>query len=202
MARNPQQNEQAREARIEQIRGEALCQFASKGLAATRIEDIAKGVGMSQGLLYHYYASKESIYVDLISDALDKTVEASIALKEANMSGQEKISVALRELLSTIESSERFNQTCCLIALMGDKVPLGKEKTLIDEKRNVPYQIVADIMRQGQNEGSVTGGDPDALALLFWSAVNGLAIYRISHAYAGPMPDYRLLEAMFLKRTE
>jgi hypothetical protein len=42
-------------------------------------------------------------------------------------------------------------------------------------------------------------GDADALALLFWASINGLAIYRVSHAYDGPMPDYRLLAAMFLK---
>ena len=198
MPRNQQQNEQAREARKEQILIEALRQFAAKGLAATRIQDIAENVGMAQGLLYHYYPSKEAIYIDLVKDALDKTIEASKGLQAMDAPVKEKLSFALRELLHTIEQSERFAQTCCLIAQMADIVTSGEEKALIEEKRNAPYRIVADIIRQGQNEGSVVAGDPNALALLFWSSVNGLAIYRIAHAYAGPMPDYRLLAAMFL----
>lgn len=202
MARNQQQNEQAREARKEQIRIEALRQFAAKGLAATRIQDIAESVGMAQGLLYHYYPSKEAIYIDLVKDAMDKTLEASEGLKAMDAPAREKIGIAIKELLQTIEKSERFAETCCLIAQMADIVPPGKEKTLIEEKRKAPYRVVADIMRQGQREGSVVAGDPDELALLFWSSINGLAIYRIAHNYVGPMPDYRLLTAMFLKPTE
>ncbi len=198
MARNQQQNEQAREARKEQIRIEALRQFAQKGLGATRIQDIAENVGMAQGLLYHYYPSKEAIYIDLVRDALDKTIEASLGLQAMDAPAHEKIGIAIKELLHTIEQSERFAQTCCLIAQMADIVPPKEEKALIDEKRDAPYRIVADIVRQGQQEGSVVAGDPDALSLLFWSSVNGLAIYRIAHAYAGPMPDHRLLTAMFL----
>lgn len=202
MARNPQQNEQARETRMEQIRNEALRQFALKGLAATRIQDIARGVGMAQGLLYHYYPSKESIYIDLVKDALDKAIEASLALKATDTSAQKKISIALRELFHTIEMSERFAQTCCLIAQMADIVPPGEEKELIEKKRKAPYKIVADIIRQGQSEGCLVKGEPDELSLLFWSTVNGLAIFRVSHAYVGPMPDYRLLAAMFLTKSE
>lgn len=202
MARNLLQNEQARETRMEQIRMEALRQFAMKGLAATRIQDIANGVGMAQGLLYHYYPSKESIYIDLVKDSLDKTAEASLALQNRNISAREKIEIALRELFHTIEKSERFAQTCCLIAQMEKTVWLGEEKEFIEQKRNEPYRIVADMIRQGQSEGSLVKGCADELSLLFWSTVNGLAIYRVSHAYTGPMPDYRLFVAMFLTKTE
>lgn len=202
MARNQQQNEQARETRTEQIRSEALRQFALKGLAATRIQDIAKGVGMAQGLLYHYYPSKESIYIDLVKDALDKMIEASLALKAMDTSAQEKIDIALRELFHTIEVSDSFAQTCCLIAQIADIVPQGEDKKCIEQKKNEPYRIVAEIIRQGQTEGSLAAGDPNELSLLFWSTINGLAIYRISHAYIGPMPDYRLFRAMFLTKSE
>lgn len=202
MSRNLRQNEQARETRMEQIRIEALHQFAMKGLAATRIQDIANGVGMAQGLLYHYYPSKESIYIDLVKDALDRIVEASLTLNARDISGQEKINIALCELFHTIETSERFAQTCCLIAQMGEIVCLGEEKELIEQKSNAPYQIIADMIRQGQSEGSLVKGSADELSLLFWSAVNGLAIYRVSHTYMGPMPDYRLFMAMFLAKSE
>lgn len=197
-----QQNEQAREMRREQIRIEALRQFALKGLVATRIQDIAKGVGMAQGLLYHYYPSKEAIYIDLVNDALDKTVEASLALNSMEAPARKKIDIALCELFHTVETSERFAQTCCLIAQMENILSQGEEKESIEQKRNEPYRIVADIIRQGQAEGGLTAGDPNELSLLFWSAINGLAIHRVSHAYKEPMPDYRLFRVLFITQSE
>ena len=200
MPRNEQQNEKARELRREQIRAEALRQFARKGLGAARIQDIAEGAGMAQGLLYHYYPSKEAIYMDLVRDALDMTIQAAQGVRDMHVSAREKIEYALRELISVIGRSDRFTQTCSLNAQTPHVLALTQEEVAeIREKKQAPYRIVAEIMREGQREGSVVEGDADALALLFWSSINGLAIYRVSHVYDGPMPDYRLLASMFLK---
>ena len=200
MSRNEQQNEQAREARREQIRKEALRQFALQGLGTTRIQDIAKGVGMAQGLLYHYYPSKEAIYLDLVREALDMTIRAAEGVRDMKATAREKIEYSLRELVCTIGRSARFTQTCSLNAQIPSVLALTEEERAeISDKKQAPYRIVADIMRQGQREGSVVDGEANTLAILFWSCVNGLAIYRVTHAYDGPLPDYHTIAAMFLK---
>jgi TetR/AcrR family transcriptional regulator len=203
MPRNEQQNEQAREARREQIRKEALRQFALQGLGTTRIQDIAIGVGMAQGLLYHYYPSKEAIYLDLVREALDITIRAAESVRDMKTTAREKIEYSLRELVSTIGRSDRFTQTCSLNAQIPSVLALTEEERAeIRDKKQAPYRIVADIMRQGQREGSVVDGDADSLAMLFWSCINGLAIYRVMYAYDGPLPDFRVIAAMFLKNCK
>lgn len=203
MPRNQQQNEQARDARKEQIRLEALRQFATRGLFATRIQDIAAGVGMAQGLMYHYYPSKDAIFVDLIEDALNKTNEAARAVRDMQASAREKILFSLRELVKTIETSERFAQTCRLIAQATNSSAIPEQaQKLVEEKRDIPYQLMAEVMEAGQREGSVVPGDPRKLATLFWASVNGLSIYRASREDAGSMPDYRLIASMFLKEKD
>jgi len=77
MARSQQQNEKMRNERREQIMQAALQLFTTKGLFATKVKDIAEKVGMAQGLIYHYFDSKEEIYEELISNALDKMNEAA-----------------------------------------------------------------------------------------------------------------------------
>jgi AcrR family transcriptional regulator len=57
---------QAEERRL-QILDTALTVFAEKGFAGASIKDIAQAAGISQGLMYHYFASKEEL--------LDATVE-------------------------------------------------------------------------------------------------------------------------------
>lgn len=51
---------------IKDVRREALLiaarrVFARKGLAATRVSDIAAAADVSQGLVYHYFATKEAL---------------------------------------------------------------------------------------------------------------------------------------------
>lgn len=200
MARTNEQNEQIRDARMEKIRLEALHQFSKKGLCATRIQDIAQGVGMSQGLLYHYYPSKEAIYLDMINDALEKTNQAAISVRDMTGTAKEKILFALEELFQTIAKSDRFRQTCRLIAQATNSAELPEDvQDLIIKKREIPYRIMAEVIQQGQKEGSVVSGDPDELATLFWTSVNGLSIYYATLKEISSIPDYRLLAAMFLK---
>ena len=200
MARTEEQNKQIREARKEKIRIEALQQFSMKGLCATRIQDIAAGVGMSQGLLYHYYPSKEAIYLDMINDALDKTNQAAAYVRDMDATAREKILFSLRELFKTIEESDRFRQTCRLIAQATNSAELPDDaQGAIIKKREIPYRIMAEVFRQGQQEGSVVDGDPDALSTLYWTSVNGLSIYFATLKEINSVPDYKLLAAMFLK---
>jgi len=198
MARNQDQNHKMRQERMAQIRLEALRQFSSQGLMATRISDIAKGVGMAQGLIYHYYPSKDAIFIDLINEALDKINEASVDLKAMKMPAKEKILVALETLYKTIETSEAFSETCRLIAQATNSTAIPEEARLaLENKRDIPYNAIADIMEAGQREGTIISGDPRMLATLFWTGVNGLAIYYATRVEKGNVPDYRIMASMF-----
>ncbi len=202
MARTEEQNEQMREARKEKILIEALRQFSRKGLYATRIQDIAEGAGLSQGLLYHYYPSKEAIYLDMISDALAKTNQAAVSVRDMETSAREKILFSLQELFKTIEQNDRFRQTCRLIAQATNSAELPEDvQEWILKQREIPYRIMSEVFRQGQEEGSVVDGNPEDLATLYWTSVNGLSIYCATLKEVGPLPDHRLLAAMFLKNT-
>jgi len=203
MARSKEQNHKIREIRKEKIREAALQQFVKQGLFATRIQDIAIAADIAQGLLYHYYPSKDAIFVDLINDALDKINDASFFVRDMESSARKKILFSLRKLLETIESSQAFSDTCHLIAQATNSTAIPEEaQQLIEEKRDIPYQVIAEVMETGQREGSIVKGDPMMLAILFWTSVNGLAIYYAKDKDMGPFPDYRILASMFLVDKE
>ena len=62
MARTPQDPQ----LRITEILDAAECLFSDKGYRGTTISDIAKKMGVAQGLLYYYFKSKEEILESLI----------------------------------------------------------------------------------------------------------------------------------------
>lgn len=57
----------APEVRIEKILESALAEFSRRGFSATRIEDIARGAGLSKSGLYAHFESKEEVFEALLT---------------------------------------------------------------------------------------------------------------------------------------
>ena len=60
-----------REKRRQEILMVALDIFVHKSFAAAKTQDIASAVGMSEGLMFHYFESKEKLYEELIKTAME-----------------------------------------------------------------------------------------------------------------------------------
>ena len=83
-----------KEDRPAEITEAAMTAFAENGFAATKVEDVAKRAGVSKGLLYLYFKTKEDLFKAVIRsfvspkiDALTKTVEESELSAEAFLRG-------------------------------------------------------------------------------------------------------------------
>lgn len=198
MPRNKEENQRIKDERREQILSSALKLFAKNGLAATRITDIASTAGISQGLIYHYYASKEDIFVELIDTAFDRINEACRWLEDQPLSPSEKIRFAIRELLRLLEEDENAARYHLLIAqaTASEAIP-DEAKEIIKRENNLPYESMERIMAAGQKEGTIKQKDARELALVFWTSVNGLAIYKAVHGEKFKAPDAGLLISMF-----
>ena len=99
MGRGAEFNDRVKEARRKTIFETAVKLFAVNGLAGTKISRIASDAGMSQGLMYHYFRSKEEIYVALIRHAFSRMNTAVRALEALPVTAREKIETAIVQLL-------------------------------------------------------------------------------------------------------
>ena len=76
--RSKQQFEEIREASQRKIFDASLELFGTKGFEATSIAQIAKSAGISKGLIYNYFESKEALLESMIHDLVsvgDEMVE-------------------------------------------------------------------------------------------------------------------------------
>lgn len=198
MTRNAEHNQKMRDERREQILSHALRLFASRGLAATKISDIAAAARMSQGLLYHYFRAKEDIFTELIRTAFEKMNAATRALEALPQAPREKIRMALVQLSSDIEASEDFARMVLLIAHAGvSEATPAEARAVIRVESGIPYEVVARIMRAGQRDGSIKPDEADELALVFWTTIKGLALHKAVQGAAFKAPDARILMRMF-----
>jgi AcrR family transcriptional regulator len=70
-----QRRKEERPAEITQAAMEA---FAAKGYAATKVEDVAKRAGVSKGLLYLYFKTKEELFKAVILNFISPHLDALI----------------------------------------------------------------------------------------------------------------------------
>lgn len=83
MPRTKEQFEEIRESRKKQIMSSALELFAKEGYGHVSISSLAKHAGISKGLMYNYFESKEQ----LLKEVLNNGVNEIIALFDPNHDG-------------------------------------------------------------------------------------------------------------------
>jgi len=66
---NPEQDRQ------QELKNLALELFARKGYHNTKVSDVVKSAGLSQGTFYWYFESKERLAVQLIEEGKDKLIK-------------------------------------------------------------------------------------------------------------------------------
>jgi len=71
-----------KEERPQQITEAAFEAFAEKGYAATRVEEVAKRAGVSKGLMYLYFKTKEELFKAVIKGVVIRRVDTLIDVVE------------------------------------------------------------------------------------------------------------------------
>lgn len=70
------------EERPKQILDAAFAVFAERGLAAARLEDIAKQAGVSKGTIYLYFPNKEALFREVVHSTVIENIERAEAALE------------------------------------------------------------------------------------------------------------------------
>lgn len=79
-----------KEDRPQEITRAALDAFAEKGFAATRVTDVAKRAGVSKGLLYVYFRTKEELFKAVVKSVVSPRIDAlRTAIEETDLSAEE-----------------------------------------------------------------------------------------------------------------
>ncbi|HYG57186.1 MAG TPA: TetR/AcrR family transcriptional regulator [Symbiobacteriaceae bacterium] len=195
--RSNEQNDLIRTERREQILQAALGVFARKGLMAAKIGDIAAAAGLSHGLVYHYFASKDEVFTALV----DRALEGTIAVVQAALQQPGTPWEQLRWLTAAMVEGGRQRPEHGLImvqAFTSEAVPPAV-KQLVAEKGPQIYRYLVPLIQAGQAAGQVVAEDPIKLAVAHSSLVQGLILGQTQGQGTYPAPDVdmvlRLLKA-------
>ena len=163
--------EQQKEKRKYEILLAGLDLFIRKSYSATKIKDIADQVGMSTGLLFHYFESKEKLYEELIKLGVGMPMRM---FENTDIEPLMFFQNAVEQLFHYIKT-EPF--TAKMFVLMNqahynEAAPQSIKELL---KGFDVFTPTIGLIKRGQEEGTIREGDPGALAIALWCAVQGVA---------------------------
>ena len=173
-----------KEKRREEIIFVALDLFVHKGYAATKIQDIAEAVGMSVGLLFHYFESKEKLYEELIRIGAASpqnflgSIESEPLMFFRTIAGEFFRSLKTEPFVAKLFVFMKQTQYNAAAPESVKTLLTGYDITVLLIKK----------IKQGQRNGTIKEGDPLALALAFWKAVAGIAEH-IALTPNAPIPE-------------
>lgn len=192
--RNEEQNALIKDERREQILSAALKVFAKRGFAATKISDIVSQGGMSHGLVYHYFKSKEEIFNELLARAMSSSGESLLMVEALPLSPLQKVRETAKYILGGID---QWEDTSYYFLIVIHAAMMDMEESVFADS-NVAVDSMMRILKRGQEIGEVRDGDPLEMAILFFAAIQGVAFYKLSMPYF-KLPDPELLVFMVKK---
>jgi AcrR family transcriptional regulator len=165
--------DQQRIERREQILACGLDILISCGYEAMKIRDIAEGLQISTGLFFNYFDSKEKLYAELIKIGLSgpENMLKFIVPDAKPIDVFEKMTFTIFEALK----SDSF--TAKMFVLMAQTInsetaPESVKNQLANYDMLTPF---LPVVAQGQQFGAIKPGNPTALILAYWGAVQGVA---------------------------
>ncbi|MFA4932443.1 MAG: TetR/AcrR family transcriptional regulator [Caldisericia bacterium] len=194
--RSEEANIQIKDDRQKQILCSALKVFIHKGFAAAKMSDIATEAGISYGLMYHYFQSKDEIYAELVRDAVDSSRRV---IELVNADAGEPID-KMRALVARIfksvgeQQSAGYSFVLMMEAMTSGAYPVPSMGRVHGSGRL--FDMLAHVIEQGQHKGQIAQGDPAELVMTFFATILGLASLKVGGTMAA-MPDPEILMRIF-----
>jgi AcrR family transcriptional regulator len=173
--------------------------FIEKGLLATSVSEIASLAGISKGLMYHYYKSKEELYYELVSKAINSSIEYMHAVFNLEKSPKEKIKLISRKMVDNINRNHETAQFFVFMNRFLITEKTSKKARELIENAYIPLKLTEKIISEGQRLEQFKSGDSKSMATLYWSAIHGLCAHKLIQGDKFVVTDLELLEKLFLK---
>jgi len=188
MPRTKETFEAMRHSTRQKIEVSALSLFARKGLSV-KISEIAKTAGVSQGLMYSHFKSKEELIAELIKQAITISGEYVMNIAKSETTAVEKIKNITAMMCNMFSDSPVGIDYFMFMVQVGMSSLAPKDELKYSEHFPNPAQTLAGIIIQGQTENTVVQGNPFHLSIIYWAAIQGLCGYAITGLKLSPQPE-------------
>lgn len=175
---SPRKNEkiqEIRDTRQHDLKEAAIVLFGTKGYAATKISEITNKAEQSHGLFYHYFKSKEDLYVTVILELLTLLINTVDQAEEKHDSPLKQLEWLTEATHSGSLRDGVHRHILIMQALYSDYLTQEVKEEIV-EKYRFMVERIEHIIKRGQIAGEFIEGDAEELAVYHLSLVHGLLL--------------------------
>ncbi len=163
--------------RNQEILDAAARVITERGLAETRISDVAEQAGVSPGLILYYFDSKDRLLSEALTYANDQFfLRMSREIRRIPSAKEQLRRLVDLSVPGYLPEFGKLDEWALWMEVWVRALrdpQMAKDREILDQRWR---QSIADIVRAGQAAGEFGPGDADELALLLASLMDGLAI--------------------------
>ena len=163
-----------RQERIDQINRVAYRVFSDKGFSATMIEDIAKEAGISKGLIYHYYRSKDELFIKLVGRAMQGALELVETAKVHPGSPLERLGWLVTEIIT--RARQNREEFLIIVQAYTTCAAPQKARSMALEYLAAISRSLGEMIKEGQESGQIVSGDAGKIAMTVTACLQGLVL--------------------------
>jgi AcrR family transcriptional regulator len=149
--------------RRQQLIDAALHLFATNGFRGTTTKAIAQAAGVSEGIIFRYFPTKEDLYTAILNHkARQQGIDRTLDMLRRNMAAEDDEALVLQLALKIFENyrgDADFERLMLRAALEGHDLARVSQRTL-----GMPmFDLMRDYVTKRQAAGALRAGDPTLL---------------------------------------
>lgn len=165
------------EVRREEILDAAVDEVQRRGFASTRVTDVAAALGVSSGLVFYHFGTKDK----LLAAALQHAVERDLARLEHTVAKAKDPVDAVRRVLGLYSPQGNAPGWTIWVDAWAESLRSAELRAVSRELDLRWKDVLAGQIRQGVRTGQFTCSDPDAAAWRLSGLLDGLAVQVLVH---------------------
>jgi len=161
--------------------------FSARGLKGARIDAIARAAGVNKQLVYHYFGSKEALYLQVLESAYEAFREGDHALRLPTMDPVAAVRTLVASTVRKIHEQRQF--PTLVIDENFHEARHIRRSANIRRLHEEMLATIGDVLERGHRQAGFRGG-VDALQL--YTTIASLASFYVTNG--------RTMEAIFSDR--
>lgn len=167
--------------------------FAERGFEGTSIRAIAESAETTKALLYHYYQSKEGLYLAVLENAVSKVVAAVEEIAASQAAPQTKIRAVARAFLDQYQACPQ--QFHLVQRAIDEQSPAAV--TLAERWFLRVYQALQTIIEEGGRQGIFKPVLPQLTTFtVIGLIIHTLRTHKLMDRISPPLSGMQLLDAL------
>jgi AcrR family transcriptional regulator len=187
MPRTEEEHQRIREEQKKHILEAAVRVFARKGLATTKMADIAAEANVSYGLAYHYFPNKERILDELLEESLQMVARTAQQALEMPGTPWDRLHWLVSTRIQGLQEHPEFIMV--FHQALTDDVTRGKWREVAQKKMDYLVEVLKRLITEGQTTGQFACDDPDQLVTALRACLHGLTFCALSPDHTPNLPD-------------